>query len=232
MRKNGIVIAMDGPAGAGKSSVGREVAKKIGYKFISTGKMYRAVAWLCMQKQIDLNNEDAVVEIAITNPISFKETSSEEPFLTINNIKLDSELYCEEVAAKTSLVAKMPKLRKFLVEEQRKIGKDGGVIMEGRDITTNVFPDAELKIYLDASPQARAKRRVNQLAEQNIFADYNEILEMIKSRDLQDSTRINNPLLKSSDSIYIDTTNISQSEVIEKILSLYYDTLKRLTEKK
>lgn len=228
MRKNGIIIAMDGPAGAGKSSVGRAVAKSIDYKFISTGKMYRAVAWLCVQRDIDIENEDKVFDLAIKNPIIFKDNGDVEPDLEIAGFKLEKELYLEEVASKTSLVARMPKLRKFLVEEQRRIGKDGGVIMEGRDITTNVFPDAELKIYLDASPQARAQRRVNQLKEQGLEANYKEILDMIIKRDLQDSTRANNPLLKSSESIYIDTTNLTQQEVVNKIIELYKEVIKKL----
>lgn len=228
MRKNGIIIAMDGPAGAGKSSVGKSVAKSIGYKFISTGKMYRAIAWLCMKKGIDIENEDAVFNLAVENPIIFKDTNDVEPILVIDGFVLENELYLEEVATKTSLVAKMSNLRKFLVEEQRKIGKDGGVIMEGRDITTNVFPDAELKIYLDASPQARAERRVNQLKEQGINANYQEILDMIVKRDLQDSTRANNPLLKSSESIYIDTTNLTQQEVVNKIIELYNEVIEKL----
>lgn len=228
MRKNGIIIAMDGPAGAGKSSVGKAVAKIIGYKFISTGKMYRAVAWLCMNKDINIDDEEAVFNLAVTNPIRFIENGDVEPTLEIAGFRLEKELYLEEVASKTSLVARMSKLRNFLVEEQRKIGKDGGVIMEGRDITTNVFPDAELKIYLDASPQARAKRRLNQLKEQGIDANYEEILDMIIKRDIQDTTRKNNPLFKSSQSVYIDTTNLTQQQVVDKILELFYNTIKEL----
>lgn len=230
MRKNGIVIAMDGPAGSGKSSVGKSVAQIINYKFISTGKMYRAIAWLCMQKCINIEDEKSVIELAIKNPISFQDNGTVEPILTISGITLDKELYHEDVAAKTSTVARMPSLRKFLVEEQRKIGKDGGVIMEGRDITTNVFPDAELKIYLDASAQARAERRVKQLRQQDIEADYQQILDMIKKRDLQDSTRANNPLLRTPDSIYIDTTNMTQNEVVNKIIELYNKTIQKISE--
>ena len=221
MRKNGIIIAIDGPAGAGKTSVGKAVAEKIAYRFISTGKMYRAIAWLCKQECVDVSNEKEVVELAKKNPISFVENNSVELDVKIAGIRLDRELYLEEIADATSAVAKLKDLREFFVEEQRRIGRDGGIVMEGRDITTNVFPDAELKIYLDASPQARAERRVRQLESKGIKADYNEILSMILKRDHQDSTRKENPLLKSSDSIYIDTTSMSQQEVVNLIVNLY-----------
>lgn len=221
MRKNGIVIAIDGPAGVGKSSVGKLVAQKIDYKFISSGKMYRAVAWLCIKKNINLQNEDEVLSLAKSYPIKFIDNSTIEPSLTIDGHILETELYDEEIAKATSSIAKLKELRKHLVIIQREIGKDGGIIMEGRDITTNVFPDAELKIYLDASPQARAKRRFFQLEANNIKADYNEILDMIIKRDLQDKTRQHNPLKKSSDSIYLDSTNLSKDEVVSKIIELY-----------
>ncbi len=221
MRKNGIVIAIDGPAGAGKSSVGKAVAEKINYRFISTGKMYRAIAWLCKKQGIDVDDEEKVIQLAIKNPINFVENGGVEPDLEIAGFRLDRELYLEDIAQATSTVARLKKLREFLVEEQRRIGKDGGIIMEGRDITTNVFPDAELKIYLDASPQARAERRVKQLESKGVKADYNQILSMILQRDLNDSTRKENPLLKSSDSIYIDSTSMTQHQVINLIVDLY-----------
>jgi cytidylate kinase len=145
-----------------------------------------------------------------------------EPSLYIGNLKLENELYDEEIAKKTSDIAKMPKVREFLVTKQREIGKDGGVVMEGRDTTTNVFPDAELKIYLDARPEERAKRRIKQLSEKGIKTDYNEILNMIIRRDEQDAKREYNPLKKSSSCYYIDTTNLTQEEVKQKILELYY----------
>jgi len=222
MRKNGIVIAIDGPAGAGKSSVGKSIASEINYKFISTGKMYRAVAWLCVKENIDITNEENVLQIAKQNKMVFVDEGGCEPSLYIGNLKLENELYDEEIAKKTSDIAKMPKVREFLVTKQREIGKDGGVVMEGRDTTTNVFPDAELKIYLDARPEERAKRRIKQLSEKGIKTDYNEILNMIIKRDEQDAKREYNPLKKSSSCYYIDTTNLTQEEVKQKILELYY----------
>lgn len=225
MRRNGIIIAIDGPAGVGKSTIGRMVAERINYKFISSGKMYRAVAWLCVNNKVDLSNEEEVLKIAMQSVMKFVENKTPEPSLSINGHILEKELFDEEIAAATSLVARLMNLRKYLVKLQREIGKDGGIIMEGRDITTNVFPDAELKIYLDASAEARANRRVKQLKEQGISADYNEILDMIKKRDAQDSSRKHNPLMKSHDSFYIDSTNLFKEEVVDKILNLYKETM-------
>jgi cytidylate kinase len=225
MRKNGIIIAIDGPAGSGKSSVGREVAKEINYKFISTGKMYRAIAWLCLNKGIDITNENEVLKIAIENEIRFIDEIPPEPSLYIAGVKLEKELYDEEIAKKTSDIAKILEIRKFLVKKQQEIGKDGGIVMEGRDITTNVFPDAELKIYLDASAEERAKRRIKQLQEKGIEADYNEILKMVKTRDEQDAKRKYNPLKRTFDSYYIDTTGLKQDEVKKIILELYIKTI-------
>ncbi len=221
MRKNGIIIAIDGPAGVGKSTVGKMVAEKIGYKFISSGKMYRAIAWLCVKNSINTEDEEKVIEIALKNPLKFIDNGSVEMSITIDGKILDKELYDENIAIATSNVARLLKLREFLVEKQREIGKDGGIIMEGRDITTNVFPDAELKIYLDASPQARAQRRVNQLKENGIEADFNEIVQMIIKRDEQDAKRKYNPLKKSEDSIYIDSTNLQKEDVVDIILKHY-----------
>lgn len=221
MRKNGIIIAIDGPAGVGKSSVGKLVASEINYRFISSGKMYRAVAWLAVNNKIDLNNEYDVLKLARENVIKFLDNGSVEPDLYVNDVKLEKELFDENIARATSNIARMPEIRKYLVMKQREIGKDGGIIMEGRDITTNVFPDAELKIYLDASPEARAERRVKQLKEAGLDADYNEILNMIIQRDKQDSSRKHNPLKKSEDSYYIDSTSISKEEVARKIIDLF-----------
>mgnify|MGYP001142574110 CR=1 FL=1 len=227
MRKKGIIIAIDGPAGSGKSSVGKAVATEIKYRFISTGKMYRAVAWLCQEKDVDIKNEDEVLRVAMENEIKFIDEDPPEPSLYVSGVKLDKELYDETIAKKTSDIAKMPKIREFLVKKQREIGKDGGVVMEGRDVTTNIFPDAELKIYLDASDEERAKRRIRQLEEKGIKANYDEILKMIKIRDEQDAKREYNPLKKSSDSYYIDTTGLTQAEVKDMILKLYRETISK-----
>lgn len=220
-RENGIIIAIDGPAGVGKSSVGKMLALKINYKFISTGKMYRALAWKALKNGLNIEDEDLMLKTAENSKWEFRYDSLPEPTLYLDGIPLDKELSDEEIGKATSSIARHLKVRNFLVEKQREIGKAGGVIMEGRDIGTNVFPDAELKIYLDASPEARAERRVKQLREKGIEANYKEILEMIRKRDYQDSLRKYNPLKKAEDSIYIDSTFMTQEEVCQKIYELY-----------
>jgi len=226
MRKNGIIIAIDGPAGVGKSSVGKSLALRINYKFLSTGKMYRALAWKALKNKLNIEDENLMLDLANNSNWEFVYKVPPEPIIYLDGIPLDKELTDEEIGKATSSIARLLKVRNFMVLKQREIGKDGGFVMEGRDIGTNVFPDAELKIYLDASSQARALRRVKQLKYSGIEANYNEILEMIEKRDYQDSLRKYNPLKKASDSIYLDSTNMSQDDVCQKIYELYKEVVK------
>lgn len=223
--KKGIVITIDGPAGVGKSSVGKDFAQSIGYKFISTGKMYRALAYKAFQNKIFVEDENTLLELAKNTKWEFISNSSVEPILHLDGIALDKQLNDENIARLTSSVARLPRIREFMVMKQREIGREGSLVMEGRDIGTNVFPDSPLKFYLDASPQARAERRVKQLISQGIKANYDEILSLIIERDEQDSRRKYNPLKKADDAHYIDTTNMTQSEVVKKMLSLFKENI-------
>lgn len=225
-RPQGIIIAIDGPAGVGKSSVGKMLALKINYRFLSTGKMYRALAWKSLKKGLNIEDEDSILKMAENSIWEFKFHSMPEPVLYLDGIPLDKELSDENIGKATSFIARLLKVRNFMVAKQREIGEKGGFIMEGRDIGTNVFPDAELKIYLDASPQARALRRVRQLEKEGIKADYDQILNMIEKRDYQDSLREYNPLRKAEDSIYVDSTNLTQEEVCFNIYELYKEVIK------
>lgn len=227
MRTKGIVIAIDGPGGSGKSSVGREVAFRIGYKFISTGKMYRALAWLCLQKGVNIDSEEEVLELIKANKIIFKDDGNVEFLIEVNGMIIERELYTETIASATSKVARLKQIREVFVAKQREIGILGGVVMEGRDITTNVFPDAELKIYLDASAIARARRRYEQLKANGIEANYDEILKMIITRDEQDKARNYNPLKIAKDSYYIDSTEMSKEDVVNLIVDLYRKLISR-----
>lgn len=216
-----IVVAIDGPAGVGKSSVGRQFAGAINYRFISSGKMYRALAYMAIKRGISVQDEGALLSLARSLSWEFKEADGCEPVLYLGGQPLDKELSDEAIGKATSSVARLPMVREFLVGKQREIGSNGAIVMEGRDIGTNVFPDAELKFYLDASPQARAKRRVIQLKEAGLEADYEEILKMILDRDAQDSLRKHNPLKKADDAIYIDSTQISRDEVCKIMLEAF-----------
>ncbi|HAH31092.1 MAG TPA: (d)CMP kinase [Elusimicrobia bacterium] len=219
-RKNGIIVAIDGPAGVGKSTVGRMVAERLNYGFLSTGKMYRALAWKALQAGLDLADEDALMNLAGKLKWGFTRGSGPELLVSIDGRTLIGEITTESVGKATSALARLGSVRAFMCDMQRGAGIEGGFVMEGRDIGTNVFPDAELKIYLDASPEARAGRRLRQLSEQGLRAEYAQILEFIVKRDAQDSQRKNNPLKKAEDGVYLDSTNITRAQAVEEILKL------------
>lgn len=227
MRPEGIVIAIDGPAGVGKSTVGKLVASRAGYRFISTGKMYRALAWKALELGRGLGDDDGLVRLAVTLRWEFPRGAGPEADVRLDGRTLDKELIEERVSKASSAIAKLPGVRLFMKEMQRQAGLRGGVVMEGRDIGTNVFPDAELKIYLDASPEARARRRVGQLQEQGLPADYAEILDFIKKRDAQDSGRAVNPLRKADDAHYLDSTAMPRDKVVDAIVDLFDLAVKR-----
>lgn len=227
MRANGIIIAIDGPAGVGKSTVGKMVAKKIGYSFISTGKMYRALAWKALELGLDLEDDAALVALAGSLKWGFPRGAGPEADISLDGRRLEGrELADERVGKASSGIARLAGVRSFMKGMQREAGFGGGVVMEGRDIGTNVFPDAELKVYLDASPEARAKRRVSQLREQGLGADHAQILDFIIKRDAQDSGRKNNPLRKAADAHYLDSTSVPRDAVVEAIVELFKAAVK------
>ena len=219
-RDKGIIVAIDGPAGVGKSTVGRAVAARLGYRFISTGKMYRALAWKAIAAGAGLDDEKALLGLASSAKWELKPSDTSEPLLCLDGIPLDREITDENVAKASSAVSKFAGVRAFMRDMQRGMGAEGGVVMEGRDICTNVFPDAEVKIYLDASPEARAGRRARQLAALGLEADRAAILAFILERDEQDSRRKNNPLKRAEGGNYIDSTGLDREQVVEEIFRL------------
>lgn len=221
MRANGIVIAIDGPAGVGKSTVGKLVALRLGYSFISTGKMYRALAWKALEAGVSLEDDAALVSLARSLKWEFPKGSGPEADVSLDGRRLGLELADERTGRASSAIAKLPGVRLFMKDMQRQAGLSGGVVMEGRDIGTNVFPDAELKVYLDASPEARAERRVAQLKAQGMAADYAEILDFIVKRDAQDSGRAVNPLRKADDALYLDSTSMPRDQVVASIVDMF-----------
>ena len=221
MRANGIVIAIDGPAGVGKSTVGKLVASRLGYRFISTGKMYRALAWKALEAGVSLEDDAALVALARALRWEFPKGAGPEADVAIDGRRLERELVDERTGRASSAIAKLPGVRLFMKDMQRQAGLEGGVVMEGRDIGTNVFPDAELKVYLDASPKARAERRVAQLKAQGLPADYDEILDFIVKRDAQDSGRAVNPLRKADDALYLDSTSMPRDQVVASIVDMF-----------
>ncbi len=217
-RAKGLVIAIDGTAGTGKSSVGRAVAEKLGYGFLSTGGLYRALAYQVFAKQVDPADEQAVLETAQNIQFSFERQSDATLKMYVNGEYLGGKLHLDEVAQTASKVSTHAAARAVLTEKMREAGRDGGIIMEGRDIGTVVFPDAEVKIYLDATAEERANRRVKQLLAKGNEADYDQILASIKERDLRDSTRSASPLKPAEDAIKIDTSTMTMPQVIDEIL--------------
>lgn len=220
-RKNGWIIAMDGPAGVGKSTVGHLVAKSLGYHFINTGEMYRALTWKALEGEVDLRQDGAVLALARRIRWEFKPTEEGTALKTfIDGEGVSSHIRDERVSEGSSLVAANGGVRRFLSRLQRRLGERGGVVMEGRDITTHVFPDADFKIYLDASIEERARRRHRQLLASGRAADRQKIKEAILIRDLNDIKRKINPLAQAPDAIVIDSTHMTLRQVARKILRL------------
>lgn len=219
-KRKGLVIAMDGPAGVGKSTVGNLVAKSLGYKFINTGEMYRALTWKALELGKDLNDNEGVLDLAKSLKWEFKPVDEGGTTLKtfIDGTSVTQQIREERVSVNSSLVAGNPGVRRFLSKLQRDLGEGGAIVMEGRDITTNVFPDADVKIYLDASPEERADRRYRQLKAAGQEADRDKILAAILKRDLNDLKREINPLKQAPDALVIDSTRLTMHQVAEKIL--------------
>lgn len=218
MRTNGYLIAIDGTAGTGKSSVGCAVAAHLGYGFLSTGEMYRALAYKVFAKKINPEDHDAVLEAARQLRFTFMRQPDAKLKMFVDGEYLGDKLHLEEVGSVASRVSTNGEARRVLTDKMRDVGEDGGIVMEGRDVGTVVFPDAEIKFYLDASAEERAKRRVNQLKDAGQKADYNQILKMIQERDYRDSHRAVSPLKPAEDAVVIDTSSLTMQQVIDAVL--------------
>lgn len=218
MRKNGLVIAIDGTAGTGKSTVGKAVAQKLGYGFLSTGELYRALAYKVYEQHVAPGDGGAVLALAQRLRFTFVRQADAKLNLHVDGEYLGGKLHLEEVGNVASQVSTHKEARAVLTEQMRQAGKDGGIIMEGRDIGTVVCPDAEVKIYMTASAQERAKRRVKQLEEAGEHPDYHKILALIEERDYRDSHRAASPLKPAPGAIIIDTSSLTQDEVIALVL--------------
>jgi pantoate ligase/cytidylate kinase len=218
------IIAIDGPAGAGKSTVTKQVATKLGLLFLDTGAMYRSVTLAVLREGIDLREQDKVQEIAAKSKIQlFANPIAGKPMqVLLNGEDITTEIRSPEVTANVSLIAAQAPVREILVKQQQLIGQSGGVVMEGRDIGTYVFPDAEVKIFLTASAQERAKRRQADLLAQGQVVPELAILEdEIEERDRRDSTRTHSPLIQAEDATLVDTDGLNIEEVVATIVNLY-----------
>jgi cytidylate kinase len=213
-----ISIAIDGPAGSGKSTVAKTIAERLKKIYVDTGAMYRAVAWKSIQEGIPLSDESAIVEMTQKMQIRFERGIRQKIFA--DDVDVSEAIRTPEVSRLSSPVSAIPGVRTRLVELQREFGSHGNVVMEGRDIGTVVLPNAELKIFLTASPEVRAKRRLTELKEKGYQADYEQVLSEIRERDLRDSTRAVAPLRQAPDAILVNTDLLSIEQVVEKILDL------------
>jgi pantoate ligase/cytidylate kinase len=219
------IIAIDGPAGAGKSTISRQIAQKLDLLYLDTGAMYRAITWLVMQENINLENEEAIASLVKTAKLELLPPKDFNDPITviINDNDVTLAIRKPEVTVKVSQIAAQKAVRQKLVSLQQEWGEKGGLVAEGRDIGTNVFPSAELKIFLTASVEERAKRRLIDLQNQGeININMDSLQQEIAKRDHIDSTRSISPLQKAEDAIAIDTDHLTIEKVTEKIVNLYY----------
>ncbi|MEL0644799.1 MULTISPECIES: (d)CMP kinase [unclassified Olleya] len=227
-----ITIAIDGFSSTGKSTVAKQLAKHLGYVYVDTGAMYRAVTLFTMQNGwIDKNHFDVLSLVSNLDKvtISFK-FNSELGFAEVylNGVNIEREIRTLEVSSFVSQVSTIPEVRYQLVKQQQKMGKDKGVVMDGRDIGTVVFPYAELKLFMTASADKRATRRYNELINRGDDVQYNDVLRNVQERDYIDSNREDSPLVKADDAIEIDNSDLSLTEQFDTILNLVTQTLDKL----
>ena len=212
------IITIDGPSGVGKSTVARSLAEKLGLTYLDTGAMYRAVALQVKREGVDIDNAQDLESLLKRTHISFRRDDNHCLLLLLNNEDITEEIRDPEISRLSSDVATKGQVRKSLIETQREIGSEGGMVAEGRDMGTYVFPEAEFKFYLDAAIDERAKRRWNQLHEAGSDVDLMDLQNQIEARDKQDTERSESPLHPARNAVIIDTTHLNADEGVVKII--------------
>lgn len=211
-----MIIAIDGPAGAGKSTVARALARRRGFQLVDTGAMYRCVAFEALQKQEDLEDAEAISEIAEGLHFDFRFVDDQN-VIFCNGEALNQEIRTAEVSRAASITSAHPRVREVLVRQQRRVGRKRSSVLEGRDIGTVVFPDADLKIYISASAEVRATRRLEQMAEQGEKGEYEEVLAEIIDRDRRDMEREVSPLRQAEDARMIDSSQRAIEDILREL---------------
>lgn len=217
------VVALDGPAGAGKSTVARAVADALGFVLVDTGALYRGIALAAHERNVSWDDAEALGELARSVQLSFDDGGH----LCIEGVDRADDIRTPEVSQGASKVSAHPPVRDALLGIQRALGADGGVVLEGRDIGTVVFPDAEVKIFLTASVEKRAERRMGDLKNRGVEADMESLLESIRERDHRDSTRAVAPLKPADDAELVDTTALEFDEVVTRVVDLVRQTVQK-----
>ncbi len=217
-----VVVAIDGPAGAGKSTIARRVAEKLGFVYIDTGAMYRALGLWALRAGIDLSDMHRLEQLARAARIELEPGTSR---VMLNGEDVTALIRTQEVSSAASIVSAYGGVRRAMVEQQRRIASEQSVVMEGRDIGTVVFPGADVKIFLDADPEARAVRRLRELQQKGENCDPVEVAKEIRERDERDRGRAEAPLMQAPDAVYVDTTPLSIEDVERAILKLIRDRL-------
>ncbi len=222
-----INIAIDGYSSCGKGTLAKEIAKELNYLFIDSGAMYRAVTFAMIRNGISIEDLDSITNLLPHLKIGFEYNPTLNHYHTLlNGDNIEAEIRTMEVSNLVSPLSKLTVVREFLVAQQRSIGKNKGVVMDGRDIGTVVFPDAELKIFMTAKPEIRAQRRLIELRQKgDLKTSYEEVLENLVSRDSQDSSRENSPLRKAEDAIIIDNSNLNREEQKTRAMQLVFERI-------
>lgn len=220
-----INIAIDGPAGAGKSTVARRVSKELGFIYIDTGALYRSIGVAALRKGYKTDDREAVISILPSVELSLTFVDGEQRVI-LNGEDVSRDIRLPEASMAASNVSAIPEVRSFLLDMQKRFARENNCLMDGRDIGTVILPHAQLKIFLTASPEVRADRRYKELIEKGTPKDYNELLEEIKQRDYNDSHREIAPLKPADDAIIVDTSYMGLDEVVERIVSLAKEVIK------
>ncbi|MGQ3686282.1 MAG: (d)CMP kinase [Candidatus Loosdrechtia sp.] len=212
-----MIVAIDGPAGSGKSTLARMLSNRLGFKYLDTGAMYRALTWKAMQEGVNLNDEAALCRLMDDTDIEIQYRNG-NLVVFVDEADVTGDIRSPSVTRNIHYISNVAGVRQRMVKLQQKLGAEGNIVAEGRDMTTVVFPHAEKKFFLDADVKERAKRRYKEFESSNKKISYEDVASDIEMRDRHDTTRNNSPLIREKDAIYINTTNLDIEEVFNKVL--------------